>query len=250
MPRFAANLSYLFTELPFIDRFAAAKAAGFDGVEVPLPYDHPAQALRAQLALYDLALVMIACPPPNYTGGPRGFAAVPGHEARFRHDFERCLRYAQLLHPAHIHIMAGRAEGAAARACYIENLKWAAETALPFSLTIAPLNPVDVPGYFLASYDLAAEVLDAVAAPNLGLQFSTYHAQMLTHDAKATWARHGHRARHVQIAGTPGRHEPSGGDIDHAAFFARLAGEGYAGWVGAEYDPADGTEAGLGWLPK
>jgi len=250
MLRFAANISFLFTELPFLDRFAAARAAGFDGVEVLFPYDFAAQELRARLVENDLAFVLMNSPPPNYAGGERGFAALPGAEARFRHDFDRTLRYAHLLKPRHIHIMAGRAEGAAARACYIENLKWAAAHAFPYSLTIEPVSRIDMPGYFLDSFDLAAEILDEVAARNLGLQFDTYHAQMLTHDWAAAWARHGARAVHVQIAGAPGRHEPGGGDIDHAALFASLDAQGYQGWVSAEYEPRDGTNAGLGWLPK
>ncbi|MBW6507385.1 MAG: TIM barrel protein [Rhodobacteraceae bacterium] len=250
MPRFAANLTFLFTELPFMERPAAAKATGFEGVEVLFPYDFAAQELRARLVENDLAFVAMNSPPPNYAGGERGFAALPDAEARFRHDFNRALRYAQVLKPRHIHVMAGRANGAAARACYVENLKWAAEHAFPFSLMIEPVNGIDIPGYFLDSFEAAAEILDAVGAPNLGLQFDTYHAQMLSHDCAATWARHGARAVHVQIAGAPGRHEPVGGDIDHGALFATLDAQGYQGWVSAEYEPRGRTEAGLGWLPK
>ncbi len=248
MPRFCANLSWLFPELPFMERFRAAKEAGFDAVEVLFPYDCPAQEMRDKLVWNDLAFVLMNCPPPNPTGGPQGFAAVPGLEDRFRRDFERTLRFARVLKPRHIHIMAGAAEGPEAEAVFIENLRWAATRAPKQSLTIEPINRNDMPGYFLAGFDTAARVLDAVAAPNLGLQFDAYHAHRITGDVAGTWATHGHRAAHVQIAGFPGRHEPRGGAIDYPAFFARLDAGGYRGWVSAEYTPAGDTLAGLGWM--
>lgn len=247
MPRFAANLSWLFTELPFMDRFEAAKAAGFDAVEVLFPYDCPVQDMRDQLVLNGLTYVLMNCPPPNATGGPQGFAAIPGLEDRFRRDFDRTLRFADVLKPRHLHIMAGATDAPEARATYIANLKWAAGRAAGRSLTIEPINRADMPGYYLADFDLAAEVIDAVAAPNLALQFDAYHAQHITGDVMATWARHGARAVHVQIAGFPGRHEPAGGAIDYPAFFARLDRDGYKGWVAAEYRPTADTRAGLGW---
>lgn len=250
MPRFAANLTWLFTELPFMDRFQAAKDAGFDAVEVLFPYDCAAQDMRDQLVWNDLTFVLMNCPPPNATGGPQGFAAIPGLSARFRHDFERTLRFADVLKPHHIHIMAGVTDAPDARATFVENLRWAAARAPDRSLTIEPINPVDMPGYFLNDFDLAADILDQVAAPNLHLQFDAYHAQRITGDVMGTWARHGHRATHIQIAGHPGRHEPVGGDIDYPAFFARLDQDGYAGWVSGEYKPATSTQAGLGWLAK
>ena len=248
MPRFAANLTFLFTELPFMERFAAAKAAGFDAVEVLFPYDFATTEMRAELLRNDLEFMLLNTPPPNWTGGDRGFAAVPGCEERFRRDFDRALRFADVLKPRHIHIMAGRAKGVVARAVYIKNLIWAAARAPQLSLTIEPINPGDMPGYFLADFDQAAEILDEVAAPNLGLQFDVYHAQAITDDAMAAWDDHGHRTRHIQIAGFPGRYEPVRGAIDYPAFFARLDAEGYEGWVSAEYNPKDTTAAGLSWL--
>ncbi|MCV2865985.1 hydroxypyruvate isomerase family protein [Albidovulum sediminicola] len=248
MPRFAANLTWLFQELPFMERFRAAKDAGFEGVEVLFPYDHPTQDMRDQLIFSRLSFVLMNCPPPNATGGPQGFAAVPGVEARFRRDFDRTLRFAQVLKPLHIHIMAGAAEGPEAEAVFIENLRWAVARAPRQSLTIEPINRIDMPGYFLADYDTAARVLDAVAAPNLALQFDAYHAHRITGDVMGTWAAHGHRARHVQVAGFPGRHEPLGGEIDYPAFFARLDADGYTGWVSGEYAPETVTGAGLAWI--
>lgn len=251
MPKFAANLSMMFKEYPFLERFGAARAAGFDAVEVLFPYDHAAPELKRLLALNDLKLVLINTPPPNYTGGARGFAAVPGSQERFRYDFKRCLRFAQALGAEHIHIMAGVASGGLAKATFVENLQWAVELAPTQSLTIEPINPYDMPDYFLNDFDLAAEILDAVAAPNLNLQFDAYHAHRITGDLPGTWAAHGPRARHVQIAGSPGRHEPlgpsEGCDIDYPAFFDSLDAAGYAGWVSGEYTPRERTEDGLTW---
>lgn len=248
MPKFCANLSWLFTELPFMERFKAAKEAGFDAVEVLFPYDCPAQEMRDQLVWNDLAFVLMNCPPPNATGGAQGFAAIPGLEDRFRRDFERTLRYARVLKPRHIHIMAGAAEGPEAKATFTENLRWAATRAPKQSLTIEPINRTDMPGYFLADYDIAARVLDAVGAANLALQFDAYHAHRITGDVMGAWAAHGARAAHIQVAGFPGRNEPLGGKIDYPSFFARLDSDGYKGWVSGEYAPAGATEVGLGWM--
>ena len=248
MPKFCANLTWLFPEQPFMDRFRAAAEAGFEAVEVLFPYDAPAQDMRDQMLWNGLTFVLMNCPPPNATGGPQGFAAIPGLQDRFRRDFDRTLRFAQVLKPRHIHVMAGEAEGAEAEATFVENLKWAAARAPKQSLTIKPINRHDRPGYFLADYDTAARVLDAVAAPNLGLQFDAYHAHRITGDVTGTWAVHGHRVVHVQVAGYPGRNEPAGGEIDYPAFFARLDADGYQGWVSGEYAPAGRTAEGLGWM--
>jgi hydroxypyruvate isomerase len=246
MPRFAANLTLLFPDLPFLDRFEAARAAGFEGVEIQFPYDHPAPAILARLDRTRLPLVVMNAPPPNYTGGARGFAAVPGAEDRFRHDFRRAARVAATFGALHLHVMAGVARGAAARETFLRNLAWAAAAAPALSLTIEPLNPGDLPGYFLADFDTALAVLDAVGAPNLGLQFDAYHAQAIAGDALAVWDAVAPRVRHVQVAGHPGRHEPDPDAL--AALLTRLDAAGYAGWVGAEYHPRATTTEGLGWL--
>lgn len=247
MPKFCANLTWLFAERPFMERFRAAREAGFEAVEVLFPYDCPVQQMRDELVWNDLRFVLMNCPPPNATGGLQGFAAIPGLQDRFRRDFERCLRYAQVLRPEHIHIMAGAAEGAEAEAVFIDNLKWAAARAPRQGLTIEPINRADMPGYFLSDFATAARILDAVGADNLRLQFDAYHAQHITGDAMAAWAAHGARAAHVQVAGFPRRDEPVAGAIDYPAFFARLDADGYRGWVSGEYRPAGRTEAGLGW---
>jgi len=248
MPRFAANLTLLFRELPFLDRFEAAAEAGFEGVEVLFPYDDAAQEITRRLRAFGLSMVLINAPPPNWTGGPRGFAAVPGLAERFRHDFRRALRFAEALGAQHLHLMAGEAEGPAARRTFVDNLAWAAEQAPAMSLTIAPVNSGDMPGAFLDSFDLAEAVLDEVGAANLGLQFDMYHAQIITGDGFAAWQRLAPRIRHIQVGGVPGRHEPLPGAVDYPAFFRALDGSGYGGWVSGAYHPAAQTAAGLGWM--
>ncbi|WP_042247191.1 hydroxypyruvate isomerase family protein [Paracoccus sp. PAMC 22219] len=248
MPQFAANLTTLFTELQMIDRFAAAAEAGFKGVEILFPYDIAAPDLYRASVKAGLPIVLINAPPPNWAGGPRGFAAVPGLEDRFRRDFERSLRVAQALRARHIHIMAGRAEGPQALETLVANLSWAAARAPHASLTIEPVNATDMPGYFLNDYGMAIDIIDRIAAPNLGLQLDTYHAQVITGDMRACWRKVAPVVRHIQIAGHPGRNEPDVGTLDYPALFAELDDWGYRGWVSAEYAPVRTTQSGLGWL--
>ena len=248
MPKFAANLSMLFKEYPFIERFRAAKDAGFDAVEILFPYDEPGHEIAAELKRNGLSLILINTPPPNWTGGARGFAAIPGLEDRFRYDFKRALRYAKALNSNIIHIMSGAADGPDARACFVENLCWAAAHAPDQQLTIEPNNTEDMPGYFLNDFVQAAEVLDQVGAPNLSLQFDAYHAHKITGDALRTWEAMHSRVVHVQVADPTGRREPIGGAIDYPAFFAQLDAEGYTGYVSGEYTPAGRTEDGLHWI--
>lgn len=245
----SANLTFLFAELPIMARFAAARAAGFDGVEILFPYDLHIPKVAAALRREGLAFTLLNTPPPDWSGGPRGFAALPGMEARFRADFTRTLAVAQALGARHIHIMSGSAAGAKARETLLRNLDWAAQRAPHASLVLEPFGPAHLPGYFLDSYEVAAEVIAAVGAPNLGLILDTHHAQMLTGDLRGCWARYGALVRHVQLAGCrPARHEPDDGSIPLTAFLADLRASGYAGWLAAEYAPAAGTQAGLGWL--
>lgn len=248
MPKYCANLTWLFTELPFLERFEAAKAAGFDAVEVLSPYDVNAQAIVSELAKHELKMVLINCPPPNYTGGDQGFAAVPGLEGRFRTDFKRALRYAETLGAQHLHIMSGVAAGDAARATFIENLRWAAAQAPRQSLTIEPINNETLPGYFLNDFDLGREIVTLIDAPNLRLQFDAFHAAKITGDVLGTWAAMRDITAHVQVAQMPDRGEPDEGQIDYPAFFAQLDAEGYAGWVSGEYKPRGETEDGLSWI--
>ncbi|MDA7966240.1 TIM barrel protein [Ruegeria sp.] len=249
MPRFAANISLLFTELPYLDRFQAAAQAGFNAVEILFPYDLAAKETRRALLANGLELVLINAPPPNYTGGTPGYAAIPGGEGRYQADIKRVMRYAQALKPGLIHIMSGYASGPQARDSFVRNLQWAADFAPQQQFTIEPLNPVSQPDYFLNDYTLAAEVLDQVNRPNIGLQYDSFHAQMIHGDALSIWQDHQHRITHAQIGATPDRSEPGRGEMDFPALFEMIEASSYTGWVSAEYTPStQRTEASLHWL--
>lgn len=226
----------------------AAKEAGFDAVEVLFPYDVNAQDIVAELARHELEMALINCPPPNYTGGPQGFAAIPGLEERFRKDFRRALRYAQTLRATHLHIMSGVAEGPAAKETFVNNLRWAAAEARDQSLTVEPINNETMPGYFLNDFDLGREIVTAIDAPNLRLQFDAFHAAKITGDVMGTWDAMRDITAHVQVAQMPDRGEPDQGEIDYPAFFAALDGQGYDGWVAGEYKPRKATTEGLDWI--
>lgn len=249
MPRLAANLTLLYNELPILQRFEVAKRAGFRGAEILFPYDISVTDLQAAARASKMDIVLMNCPAPNWAGGPRGFAAVPELRARFRADFERALRISEALSTRHIRIMAGRAKGDAARACFVDNLRWAARRAPHASLTIKPMSSAEAPGYFLSDFETAVEVIDAVGEPNLGLQFDLCQVHQITGDVMACWKRHGPHVRHVQIAGIKNWHEPSKHDLDFEAFYAALQASHYPGWISAAYTPRSTTEAGLGWLP-
>lgn len=246
MPLFAANLTMLFTEVPVLDRPGLAAQAGFDGAEILFPYDHSPRDYEAALA--GLPLALINAPPGDWLAGDRGFAAVPGEEERFRDSFLRGADLAGRLGAARLHVMAGVARGPQAEQVYCENLAWAAAQAPDLRLVIEPLNPDDMPGYFLNDFDQAARILDDLALPGLGLQFDLWHAARIHGNAQAVWTRHAHRVSHVQIAGFPGRNEPGGGGFDLTGLCATLDDMGYDGWVAAEYRPARATVHGLAWL--
>jgi hydroxypyruvate isomerase len=197
-------------------------------------------------------MLLINAPPPNYTGGEPGYAAIPGGEGRFQHDMRRAFRYAEALNVSFIHIVTGQAEGEEAFKTLVKNLKWASRSAPKgLTLTIEPLNPIDFPGQFLNDYGLAAKVLDAVKKSNVRLQFDAYHAQAIHGDAVEIWNRYGLRAAHAQIADTPGRTPPGKGDIDFKALFAAMSEQGYSGWIAAEYKAGERpTEETLDWLSK
>ncbi len=246
MPRFAANLTMLFTEVPSLQRPELAAQAGFDGAEILFPYDHSASDWQAALSGFPLAL--INAPPGNWAAGDRGFAAVPGEEAKFRDTFLRGADLAQRLGAARLHVMSGVARGALAEQTFRENLTWAAAQAPDLTLTLEPLNTDDMPGYFLNDFDQAARILDDLACPQIGLQFDVWHAARIHGNATAVWAAHRDRVNHIQIAGFPGRNEPGGGGFDLPALCAELDATGSSIWVAAEYRPARATVHGLGWL--
>jgi hydroxypyruvate isomerase len=249
LPRFAANISLLFTELPLEGRFEAAAKAGFKGIEILFPYDTPAARLRTLADVHDLEMVLINAPPPAATRALTGFAAVPDAEDLFQDSLHRVLRYAGDLKPGLIHVMAGYRDGEAARETLVRNLQWAADLAPRQTFTIEPLNAQDQPGYFLNSYPLAMEVLEAVGRSNVGLQYDAYHAQAIHGDALGVWRDHAQLAIHAQIGAYPDRSEPGRGPVDFAALFDAMDDSGYAGWVSAEYHPSTArTEDSLGWL--
>jgi hydroxypyruvate isomerase len=248
MPRFAANLSMMFTERPFMERFDAAAAAGFEAVEFLFPYSHSAVEIRGALDRNGLEMALYNAPPGDWDAGERGLASLTGREAEFRESISKALDYAALLLPGRIHIMAGLAEGAAARANYIANLSHAAERAGEQRLCIEPINDRDMPEYHLKTSSDALTVLDTVGAGNLGLQFDLYHAQIMEGDLTRRLECLMPRIAHIQIAGVPDRHEPDLGEVNYPHLFGVLDRLGYDGFVGCEYRPAGRTEAGLEWF--
>ena len=247
--KFAANLTFLWSDLPYLDRFEAAASAGFEAVEVLFPYDNAVKETRRALLANGLEMILLNAPPPNYTGGPRGFAAEPDKVERFRRDIQRAFRYAEALGVRFVHVMAGEGDGDAARQTFIDNLRWAAERAPKgLVLTVEPLNRVSMPGYFLCDYGMAAEVIAAVDAPNVGLQYDSFHAQMIHGDAVAVFDAHLPLIRHIQIGDAPDRSAPGTGTVDFPRLFERIAGSGYDGWVSGEYLPGGDTDRTLGWL--
>jgi 2-dehydrotetronate isomerase len=249
MPRLAANLSWLFTELPFLDRFAAAAEAGFRAVEFLQPYEFPPAEIAARLERHGLEHVLFNLPAGDTSKGERGLAAVPGREAEFMRNVGRALDYAKATGCKRIHALAGNAVGGKAEAVYIANLRAAADFLVPHgvSLLIEPLNIRDAPGYFLSTTGAALRVLDRVGRANVSLQLDLYHCQIMEGDL----ARHirdlAGRFAHVQIAGVPERHEPDTGEVNYPYVLDLLDETGYSGWVGCEYRPKAGTLAGLGW---
>jgi hydroxypyruvate isomerase len=251
VPRFAANLTLMFTEWTFLDRFAAAADAGFRAVEFLFPYDHPPETVATAADRAGVSVVLFNLPPGDWAAGERGLAAVPGREAEFRAGVEAALPYARAVGVPRLHAMAGIADPAdpAAQAAYRDSLAFAADRLAEagIGVTIEPINRRSIAGYFLADFDLADRVLADLARPNLALQFDVFHRQILRGDVIEGLRAAIGRIGHVQIAGVPDRHEPDTGEVACPAVFAELDRLGYAGWVGCEYVPAGRTEDGLGW---
>jgi 2-dehydrotetronate isomerase len=256
MPRLAANLSFLFQELPFLDRFDAAASAGFRGVECLFPYDTPAPAMAERLERHRLMQVLLNLPPGDMAAGERGLGALPGREAEFMAGLETALAYARATGCRRLHALSGiwpagrpKAEGEAVLAA---NLRRAADHVAPFGVTllIEPINPRDIPGYFLDSTDQALATLDRVGRDNVKLQLDLYHCQILEGDLATHLRRLAGRYAHVQIAGVPDRHEPDRGEVNYAYLLDLLDELGYDGWVGCEYRPIAGTLEGLGWAGR
>jgi len=253
LPKLSANLSWLFTELPLRERFAAASKHGFRAVEILWPYELPAGEIAAELRAHDLELVLINLPPGDVASGERGFAARPGDEARFAAGLATALEYAVTCRCPRLHAMSGRRNNAlpltAHEETLIANLSGAAPRCAEagITLTIEPLNAKENPDYFLQSSAQAIAVLERVAQPNVALQLDLYH----TFHTEACVIERTHELRgrfaHVQVAGCPDRHEPDTGELDVTRAFAQLDADGYDGYVGLEYKPRTTTAAGLAW---
>jgi hydroxypyruvate isomerase len=256
VPRLAANLSWLFTELPLIERFAAAAEAGFRAVEMLFPYELPATSVRAQLDAHDLALVLLNLPPGDWAAGERGLAALPGREADFAAALRTALAYAHVCGTQRVHAMAGNVPPGADRTAFLEtyvaNLRHAARSAAAEGMTvlIEPLNAIDNPGYFLRTTTQALAIIDRVGEPNLALQLDLYHTQVSEGDLERRIRALAGRYAHVQIAGNPHRNEPDSGEVRYDYLLEVLDAIGYAGWVGCEYRPRGETGAGLGWTRR
>jgi len=256
VPKFAANLSFIFQEIGFLDRFAAAASCGFKAVEYLGAYDHPPQTVAAQLTQNNLVQALFNMPPGDWAAGERGMAALPGREAEFRAGVEQALTYAKATNCRLLHAMAGLwpqgRDRAEALPVYAENLRYAADRLAPEGITviIEPINSRDIPGYFLNTTSQAMAVIEEVARPNLQLQLDLYHVQIMEGDLAHRIRALAGRYPHIQIAGNPGRHEPDIGEINYPFLFDLLDEIGYAGWIGCEYRPQGETAAGLGWAAR
>jgi hydroxypyruvate isomerase len=253
MPRFAANLTMLFTEVPFLDRFALAAKAGFKGVEFLFPYAFEAADIRRRLDDNGLTLVLHNLPAGNWEAGERGIACHPDRVDEFRAGVGRAIAYAQVLGVKQLNCLAGKAPTGVAdevlRSTFVENLRHAADAlgSVGLRLLIEPVNTFDIPGFYLNRSSQAASILDDVSAGNAFIQYDIYHAQRMEGELAATLQNHLPRIGHIQLADNPGRNEPGTGEINYPFLFAHLDRIGYDGWIGCEYKPATRTEAGLGW---
>ena len=249
MPRFAANLSFLFLDLPFLDRFDAAAKAGFRAVEFLFPYDHPPGDIAARLKANGLTQALFNLPPGDWTKGERGLAAIPGREAEFEAAVATALRYAEATGCRRIHAMPGLRHHGADRRTYVANLRRAARLAAKndVDVIIEPINTRDIPGFFLNTTGEARAVIHEVAESNLGLQFDLYHRHVMDGDVEAAIAEFAPLTLHYQCADPPDRGEPSLATVDYARLFRAIDETGYGGWIGCEYKPRNGTLAGLDW---
>jgi 2-dehydrotetronate isomerase len=249
MPRFAANLNFLFTEVPFLDRFDAAANAGFKAVEIGNPYEASAGEIAARLRANGLALVLFNTSAGDAAAGERGRSALAGREKDFDADLTMALSYAEATGCKLIHVMAGLVHQGARREVFVANLKKAARKAASagVSLVVEPINRRDIPGYFLNKLAEARAIIYEVGEPNLGLQFDIYHRQVEDGDVAVALKEYAGLTRHYQIANPPDRGEPDAGDLNFAWLLKEIDASGYTGWIGCEYRPRRGTVEGLKW---
>ena len=254
MAKFAANLSMLFTELPFLDRFEAAAKTGFKAVEFLFPYAWTAEEIKQRLDDHGLTLVLHNLPAGDWDAGERGIACHPDRVEEFRAGVVKAIAYAKVLGVGQLNCLAGKAPAGVSdpllHQTLVDNLKFAANAlqAAGLRLLIEPINSFDIPGFYLNFTSQALSILDEVGADNAFVQYDIYHAQRMEGELAATMQKHLARIGHIQLADNPGRNEPGTGEINYPFLFKHLERIGYSGWIGCEYKPATTTEAGLGWL--
>ena len=256
MPRFAANLTMLFTEFPFLDRFERAARAGFKGVQFLFPYAFQARDIKARLDQFDLQLVLHNLPAGDWDAGERGIACHPDRAAEFRSGVERAIDYAKALGAPQLNCLVGKTPAGipddVLRATLVDNLYYASQRLKQegLRLLIEPINTYDIPGFWLNRTDQALALIEEVGGDNLFLQYDIYHAQRTEGELAETLRKHIKRIGHVQIADNPGRNEPGTGEISFPFLFGHLDRLDYSGWIGCEYKPAVSTELGLGWIEQ
>jgi hydroxypyruvate isomerase len=255
MPKFAANLTMLFNEVPFLDRFALAAQAGFTSVEFMFPYAYSAADIHSHLQENGQQLVLHNLPAGDWDAGERGIACIPGREREFRVGVGQAIEYARVLGVPQLNCLVGKTpqgvDPAAVHATLVENLRYAAQqlAGAGLKLLVEPVNTYDIPGFHLHGSAQTLALLDEVGAANAFLQYDIYHMQRMEGELAATLTRQLPRIAHIQLADNPGRHEPGTGEIHYPFLFALLDRLGYAGWIGCEYKPAGRTQDGLGWRP-
>jgi hydroxypyruvate isomerase len=256
MPKLAANLTMLFTEVGFLDRFPLAAAAGFKGVEFLFPYDHPAAQLAELLSTHRLTQVLHNLPAGNWGAGERGIAVLPDRVGEFQEGVGRAIEYAKALGCAQLNCLVGKTPpgvpAETVQRTLVENLRFAAGALAKerIRLLVEPLNTRDVPGFHLVHSRDALALFDTVGHANLWLQYDIYHMQIMEGDLTRSVREHLPRIAHMQLADNPGRHEPGSGEIHYPNLLRFIDEAGYTGWIGCEYFPANGTEAGLGWATE
>jgi len=254
MPKFNANLSMMFNEVPFLERFGAAAKAGFKGVEFLFPYDFRPQQIRDELDRHRLEMVLFNMPPGDFAAGDRGLACDPARATEFKDGVGKSLEYAKVLGAKRLHVMAGlKPRGVAdetMRETYLQSLRYAGAEAAKAGLEILieAINTRDIPGFYLNTSDQAFDVMHYANVPNLRFQYDIYHMQIMEGDLAPTIEKNLAKIGHMQLADTPGRHEPGTGEINYDFLFRHIDKVGYTGWIGCEYRPAGRTEDGLGWM--